>query len=66
MAVNIDDPRGDEFAAAVDNIIARRNRGIAAADRLDLAAREQHDAIVDPPAFAVKDRDAAQAVGRPA
>src|SRR3546814_4235460 len=57
VAMNVDDAGGQIFSGAVIDRDVGRDWRLGAADGLDLAIRQQHGAIVDPPAFAVENRD---------
>uniref|UniRef100_A0A0N4Z8D2 Phenol hydroxylase n=1 Tax=Parastrongyloides trichosuri TaxID=131310 RepID=A0A0N4Z8D2_PARTI len=47
VAVNVDDARRDEAAARVDHPVARRDRGVRAADGGDAAVGDDDDAALD-------------------
>ena len=57
MAVDVDDPRGNELARAVDHDrIGRHRDHIARPDRRDQSVAQQHYSLLDPPAVTVIDR----------
>ena len=63
MAVDVDDPGGDELASAVDPGEAFGNGKVRAADRDHLAFAQQDGAVVDPRARAIEHRRADQRGG---
>jgi len=63
MAVDVDDAGGDIFAGAVEHGDVGGDRRVRAADRRDLAVRQEDDAIVDAAALPVEDGRAANGGG---
>ena len=63
MAVNVDDAGRHIFAGAVEHRDVGRDRRVRAADRGDLATRQEDDALVDPPALTIEDGRAADRRG---
>src|SRR5687768_15701522 len=59
MAMHVDDARRDVAPAGIDHRRSFGRTKLRPADRLNLAAHQQHRAIVDPPALAIENGRAA-------